>query len=428
MPFGCKTIFLGDSTPTIELELQNALFKVGCIQESNFGDLSKIHWSRSSRTDKGVHSARTIITAKFEITTDILQSSIDGRMKRIVDLLNENLPLDIRVFSMVKVNQAFVAKTSCHWREYEYLLPMKCVATNENLASASPEELLNRLNKSLRKFEGSHSYHNYHRLSTKDLLAKKIKKQTKFILKGDENDENDKEIDEENDKIIEDSDDSKDEVAVSSEGLQFADYESKYYEILKSNKESESEDNRLKVRILAPRTFNTIYICEAMEIVDVGNDKFIRIIVLGKSFLLHQIRLMIGAATLECRGVIPDFSINLSLLAPIQMAFVMAPAEGLVLLSAGISTYQYANRINFSLSRYTKGYRNEFPLLTDEEYLASEKFKIDNIYPKIAEDWKALVTSRASSVEPGIEIPIPKVKLIISEIFLLISCTLMNSH
>lgn len=38
----------------IEGELEKAIFKAGGIRDSNFGDLHKIGWARSSRTDKGV--------------------------------------------------------------------------------------------------------------------------------------------------------------------------------------------------------------------------------------------------------------------------------------------------------------------------------------------------------------------------------------
>lgn len=38
----------------IEGELETAIFKVGGIRESNYGNLYKVGWARSSRTDKGV--------------------------------------------------------------------------------------------------------------------------------------------------------------------------------------------------------------------------------------------------------------------------------------------------------------------------------------------------------------------------------------
>lgn len=40
--------------------LEKAVFQAGLIAESNFGTLSKIKWSRNSRTDKGVHSLSTV--------------------------------------------------------------------------------------------------------------------------------------------------------------------------------------------------------------------------------------------------------------------------------------------------------------------------------------------------------------------------------
>jgi tRNA pseudouridine38-40 synthase len=38
---------------TVEDELDRAIYLSGGMLESNYGDLSKVKWSRSSRTDKG---------------------------------------------------------------------------------------------------------------------------------------------------------------------------------------------------------------------------------------------------------------------------------------------------------------------------------------------------------------------------------------
>ena len=51
----------GDSElTTIESELEQALAKAGRVLESNVGAHHKMGWSRSSRTDKGVHSLATV--------------------------------------------------------------------------------------------------------------------------------------------------------------------------------------------------------------------------------------------------------------------------------------------------------------------------------------------------------------------------------
>lgn len=45
---------------------------------------------------------------------------------------------------------------------------------------------------------------------------------------------------------------------------------------------------------------------------------------------------MIGAAILETRQVVPNYSIDLALQAPMEIIFPLAPAEGLLLVDVGI--------------------------------------------------------------------------------------------
>ena len=45
---------------TVEDVLQQAIYDAGAILPSNYGDLHKIGWTRSSRTDKGVHSLANV--------------------------------------------------------------------------------------------------------------------------------------------------------------------------------------------------------------------------------------------------------------------------------------------------------------------------------------------------------------------------------
>ena len=52
---------------SIEALLENILYETGGISESNFGDkksLQKVGWSRAARTDKGVHAAMNLISLK----------------------------------------------------------------------------------------------------------------------------------------------------------------------------------------------------------------------------------------------------------------------------------------------------------------------------------------------------------------------------
>lgn len=61
---GYHGVQLNKDVPTIEHELREAIFKAGAMRESNFVDLSKIDWSRSSRTDKGVHAGCIVVRLK----------------------------------------------------------------------------------------------------------------------------------------------------------------------------------------------------------------------------------------------------------------------------------------------------------------------------------------------------------------------------
>jgi tRNA pseudouridine(38-40) synthase len=162
--------------PTIEAELEKALFKLGCIRESNHKDLSKISWSRSSRTDKHVHSARLVISTKLEISLEWMKGE-DQRMPALVKSLNLILPTDIRVLSACKVNQGFRAREACSWREYEYLLPRALLLSNFNDShllkhEQNEDKILSLFSKCLQRFEGSNSFHNFHRLSPKNLKGR----------------------------------------------------------------------------------------------------------------------------------------------------------------------------------------------------------------------------------------------------------------
>jgi hypothetical protein len=58
---------LEGTNPTVEAAIEAALYSAGLIAERNHNNLSKIDWSRASRTDKGVSSVRLVITAKLEV-------------------------------------------------------------------------------------------------------------------------------------------------------------------------------------------------------------------------------------------------------------------------------------------------------------------------------------------------------------------------
>ena len=99
---------------TIEGDLKQALIGANAIKESNQSDLSKIKWSRSSRTDKGVHAARVVISCKLEVRAEW---GGQESFPELVGELNESLPPSIRIFSIKRVSRSFQARGNSLWRQ-----------------------------------------------------------------------------------------------------------------------------------------------------------------------------------------------------------------------------------------------------------------------------------------------------------------------
>jgi tRNA pseudouridine(38-40) synthase len=144
---------------TIEKEVERALFLAGGLQDSNFGNLQKLQWTRAARTDRGVHAngqccsmrLSVPISGKEEVTiyndgvaqTTALASTLptpEGwtpppcakndaeiemyRQRQLfINRVNSFLPIDIHIHAMCKVTKAFNAKNLCGSRRYHYLLP-----------------------------------------------------------------------------------------------------------------------------------------------------------------------------------------------------------------------------------------------------------------------------------------------------------------
>jgi tRNA pseudouridine38-40 synthase len=99
---------------TIEGELFSAMCHTGLISPTNSVDPKKISWMRACRTDKGVHAAGQVISMKMEM--------MDG-VEVLRDKLNDALPQDIRVFGILEAAGSFHSKERCDSRVYEYVMP-----------------------------------------------------------------------------------------------------------------------------------------------------------------------------------------------------------------------------------------------------------------------------------------------------------------
>ena len=101
---------------TIEEALETALYQAGIIDASDYGTLSKVGWNRAARTDKGVHAAGQVISLMLRLREG--ETEDDLRIRT-----NNALPNEIRVFDFVRVTKQFNAKNLCSGRRYGYVLP-----------------------------------------------------------------------------------------------------------------------------------------------------------------------------------------------------------------------------------------------------------------------------------------------------------------
>ena len=474
---------------TIEKHLWNALYKSGLILESNKEDMSKVAWSRSSRTDKGVHAAKTIVSAKLEVpkdmssvitTTDDDDDGNDGndvssnRMNNLdntlpsysslVNKVNSYLPSDIRVFDIVKTSRGFRARDSCTWRHYEYVIPLDLLISSEseqldrssgsslsvrdlddllinqfevsdmidpalsqlldaslsvtqehewldlndkacqneilksftssisnsddsgssNDKASSILDILTTFDSSLRLFEGSHSFHNFHRISKRNLRKPNPKNKNKTNGSGSSGGNDDDKENEGYEVNCSNSDDSDDGGG-------------SYHQIYYNWDPSSSLTS--KQRYLDPKLCCNVYRCSVTGIhtltTDDGgsgdgssdsskNRKMVRVQVIGQSFLLHQIRLMVGAAIMVTRGIMPKNSIQAALKNSVEIPFPMAPSCGLLLRSSAFLSTPDGKPLIYP----PQALGNTGQYITSSSSLQkSDQFKNQYIYKRILQDW-----------------------------------------
>ena len=177
---------------TIQAELELALFRAGLISKHNFGQPNKTSFSMSARTDKGVHACAQVVSLKVEL----LQDEIDKLDTAVLQKVQDRLPDDIHVLDIQRTTRNFCAKTQRERVRYSYVLPSfllhpdykqlfeqcdismtgrqddaKCPLTKEEVLKMrdlvkdfrSTPEQRERLAAALKKYEGTHPFHNFTR-------------------------------------------------------------------------------------------------------------------------------------------------------------------------------------------------------------------------------------------------------------------------
>lgn len=104
--------FSAHDQKTIEGDLFKAFVAAGAISKANADDPKKSSFVRCARTDKGVHAAGNVISLKLIVEDE-----------DIVQKINDNLVPQIRIWGFERTNNSFSAYQMVDSRIYEYLIP-----------------------------------------------------------------------------------------------------------------------------------------------------------------------------------------------------------------------------------------------------------------------------------------------------------------
>lgn len=337
---------------TIEGDLEEALYASGAVPEQDRGIPKRYDWARSARTDKGVSAVGQVVSGRFYIDPPGL-----------VDRLNSNLPSQIRIFGYKRVTASFNAKKFCDRRRYVYLIPVfaldpSCHRDRETVMASlgSGNELVKCLacSERGRKVEGlvGNRKHNLE-LEAMDVEAG-ISSNNNAVLnagvtdnvehslsKGDENHLNEESGNDNkgglnsktgletvipvqgegtplngesvnNSDILEEEKVNGEDSSTNGSGFYYGEKErERFNEILKYFVGTHNFHNfttRTKPEDPAARRYiisfhaNTTLVIEGME--------FVKCEVVGQSFMLHQIRKMIGLAVAIMRNCAPESLID----------------------------------------------------------------------------------------------------------------------
>ena len=150
--------------------------------------------------------------------------------------------------------------------------------------SSLSSDFLQKLNIALTAFIGSHSFHNFHKLSPKDLRRKEKVGKNRLSMDSSLATERPDVPTIESTAAVTYSMTSVDEFTESGRSdesvMKGADVEKRY-------PESSYEKWEVRNRDITEKTRGVIFLCEAEDIIEVGGVDFVRIRIRGQSFLLQ---------------------------------------------------------------------------------------------------------------------------------------------
>jgi tRNA pseudouridine38-40 synthase len=285
---------VNESQRTLQAEIELALFRCGMLSPSNFGFPFKYGWSSSARTDKGVHAAAQVCSCKIELDEDEWDGDLEAARQR----LNDILPSDIQVMDMERVTRKFCAKTQRDRVRYQYMIPAFLL------------------------------HPDWKGLLTSSNVDTSVTSREDGDLKRPVSDEDVKKLQEALDGYRS-SDQSRKALKDALRRYEGTNY---YHNFTRGLTPGQAQAQRYIISFVV------------QDPITVDNVEWIPTQVLGQSFLLHQIRKMIGVAVDIARGAAPLEFMDKALSKTQGMVLDVAPAQGLFLEMSYFEGYNERKR------------------------------------------------------------------------------------
>lgn len=346
---GYSGLQINPGVKTIEGDIFDVMCNAGCVSKDNAVNPSKVGLQRAARTDRGVHAAGNLLNLKLILNPP---ASPSGDVPTLIKVLNDQLPPLIRIWSINRVQSSFNARSSCDSRYYQYLLPTYVFLPpkpgtsmwaryNSWLEQEQDEKIKGRLEELT-----DHPF--WRALAAEDAAeAAKAEEEEQKIADGSGGD------------AQPGPDDQKAEGKSSGNQSQFKrDTVRKRQWRLSTDTSSYAQSVLPRIRSLWSRYLGTNNfhnftvgkawrepsskrVMKRMEISDpfiVGKTEYVSMTLHGQSFMLHQIRKMVGFLVLAARSPVPE-SIVSEAFKPSKIHVPKAPALGLLLNSPVFEAY-----------------------------------------------------------------------------------------
>jgi tRNA pseudouridine38-40 synthase len=277
---------------TVEQELEKALLYNGSIIEANYGFFQKVQWSRAARTDRGVHALTQSLAMRLLASKEV-DKNVGNARDLFIDQLNSFLPSDIKVQGLIKVNKNFNAHAQCSKRIYHYLLPTYLLQDMNIVTTFLQQKYEQQGPIKGAGYEGGFVDPALSCSLTKDSLREVYQQLRSFRISHEKTNQ--------------------------------------FRSVLQKFEGTKSFHNYTTAKNEADaKRYILSCTCEEPFVNSVTNVEFIKIIFFGQSFLLNQIRKMIGMSIEVVRGNFSEDYVNLSFSAE-RLEVPMVPGLGLFL-------------------------------------------------------------------------------------------------